>query len=309
MGGAAATTVLEGDGRQFDVAVRYPPEYRDSIEKIRNVKVAYQTGSGTNAYIPLSELATISLDTGAVLDLSRERAALYPGQVQRAGARLGQHRCRGPGAHSEKRETAAGIPAYLGRRIRGLQEAKKRLEIIVPISLALILGLLYAAFNSLRDSLLDSRRHSFRSCRRHSGAFISGLNFSISAAVGFVSLFGVSVMNGILMITYYNQEGSRGARQRRRVSRRVHAHAAAPHDGPFRLHRPSSRSPVDRHRKRGAASPCHCDRWRHARRPYHAPFRAAGAADGYCHEKRMKREHRKPGVREGTLYMEHSDRA
>src|SRR5208282_3368615 len=64
MGGVAATSVLEGD-RQFDLVVRYTPEYRDSIEKIQNIKVAYQTPSGTNAYIPLSELATISLDTGA----------------------------------------------------------------------------------------------------------------------------------------------------------------------------------------------------------------------------------------------------
>src|SRR5208282_2310025 len=64
MGGSVATSVLEGD-RQFDLVVRYEPEYRDSIEKVRSIKVAYPTGSGTNAYIPLSELATISLDTGA----------------------------------------------------------------------------------------------------------------------------------------------------------------------------------------------------------------------------------------------------
>ncbi len=61
MGGAAATSVLEGD-RQFDLVVRYTPEYRDSMEKIRNIKVAYQTSTGANAYIPLSELATITLD-------------------------------------------------------------------------------------------------------------------------------------------------------------------------------------------------------------------------------------------------------
>ena len=59
LGGAVATEVLEGD-RQFDMVVRYPPEYRDSIDKIRNIKVAYQTSSGSNAYIPLSELATIT---------------------------------------------------------------------------------------------------------------------------------------------------------------------------------------------------------------------------------------------------------
>ena len=74
MGGAVATSVLEGD-RQFDLVVRYTPEYRDDIEKIRNIKVGYQTSSGANAYIPLSELATITLDTGA--------AWIYHESVQR----------------------------------------------------------------------------------------------------------------------------------------------------------------------------------------------------------------------------------
>src|ERR1700693_4621815 len=64
MGGAVATSVLEGE-RQFDLVVRYTPQYRDSIDKIRNIKVAYQSSGGANAYIPLSELATITLDTGA----------------------------------------------------------------------------------------------------------------------------------------------------------------------------------------------------------------------------------------------------
>src|SRR6201992_104968 len=62
LGGASATTVLEGD-RQFGVTVRIPPSDRDTIDKISNLKVGYQTSSGAPAYIPLKELATISLDT------------------------------------------------------------------------------------------------------------------------------------------------------------------------------------------------------------------------------------------------------
>jgi cobalt-zinc-cadmium resistance protein CzcA len=64
MGGAVATSVLEGD-RNFDLVVRYAPESRDNIEKIRNIKVGYATPNGADAYIPLSELANISVDTGA----------------------------------------------------------------------------------------------------------------------------------------------------------------------------------------------------------------------------------------------------
>src|SRR6202012_4776392 len=75
LGGTIATNVLEGD-RSFALAVRLDPRFRDSIDEIRTVKVAYTTPSGTNAYIPLSELADISLDTGASF-IYRERSQRY----------------------------------------------------------------------------------------------------------------------------------------------------------------------------------------------------------------------------------------
>ena len=86
-----------------------------------------------------------------------------------------------------------------------LQLAKRRLQLIVPISLALILALLYSLFNSLRDSLLALAGIPFAIAGGVLALYVTGLEFSISAAIGFVSLFGVSVMNGILVITYYNQ--------------------------------------------------------------------------------------------------------
>jgi cobalt-zinc-cadmium resistance protein CzcA len=91
-----------------------------------------------------------------------------------------------------------------------LQEAKKRLEIIVPLSLLLIIGLLYTNFNSVRDSLLALIGIPFAVAGGVLALYVSGLNFSVSAAIGFVSLFGVSVMDGILMITFYNQARQHG---------------------------------------------------------------------------------------------------
>ena len=205
MGGAAATSVLEGD-RQFDLVIRYTPEYRDSVDKIRDIKVAYATSSGANAYIPLSELASITLDTGA--------AWIYHESVQRFIPVKFSVRGRDLGSTVEEAqqriETTVKLPP--GYRLvwagefGDLQEAKKRLEIIVPISLVLIIGLLYAQFNSLRDSLLALAGIPFAVAGGVLALYVSGLNFSISAAIGFVSLFGVSVMDGILMITYYNHE-------------------------------------------------------------------------------------------------------
>ena len=91
-----------------------------------------------------------------------------------------------------------------------LQQAKARLSVIVPIALVLILALLYGLFNSLRDSLLALAGIPFSVAGGVLALYITGLDFSISSAIGFVSLFGVSVMNGILVITYYNQVRASG---------------------------------------------------------------------------------------------------
>ncbi|MGB2664184.1 MAG: efflux RND transporter permease subunit [Candidatus Acidiferrum sp.] len=209
MGGAVATSVLEGD-RQFDLVVRYTPEYRDSIEKIGKIKVGYQTSSGVTAYIPLSELATITLDTGA--------AWIYHESVQRFIPVKFSVRGRDLGSTVEEAQKRIANNVQLPPRYRlvwagefgDLQEARRRLEVIVPISLMLILGLLYSMFNSMRDCLLTLAGIPFAVAGGILALYVSGLNFSISAAVGFVSLFGVSVMDGILMITFYNQERSHG---------------------------------------------------------------------------------------------------
>ena len=91
-----------------------------------------------------------------------------------------------------------------------LQDAKKRLEIIVPISFILIAGMLYSLFNDFRDSMLALAGIPDAIVGGILALYLTGLNFSISAAIGFVSLFGVSVMDGILMIAFYNQERSHG---------------------------------------------------------------------------------------------------
>jgi heavy metal efflux system protein len=86
-----------------------------------------------------------------------------------------------------------------------LELAQHRLEIVVPVALVLILVLLYSLFNSLRDSLLALAGIPFAIGGGIIALYLTDLAFSISAAIGFISLFGVSVMNGILIITYYNQ--------------------------------------------------------------------------------------------------------
>ena len=205
LGGAVATEVLEGD-RSFDLVVRYPEEDRDSIEKIGNVKVGYTTSTGVNAYIPLKEVADIKMETGAAWIYHESGERFIPVKFSVRGRDLG-----GAVAEAQARIKANVIPPP-GYRMEWsgeygeLQAAKARLEVIVPVSLALIMVLLYSLFNSLRECLLSLVGIPFTVAGGIIGLYFSGLNFSISAAIGFISLFGVSVMIGILLITYYHRE-------------------------------------------------------------------------------------------------------
>jgi cobalt-zinc-cadmium resistance protein CzcA len=204
LGGTNATTVLEGD-RSFAVAVRLDAKFRESIDAARNIKVAYSTPSGTNAYIPLSELADISLDTGALF-IYRELSQRYiPIKFSVRGRDLG-----GTVAEAQQR-VAQAISLPTGYRIvwsgefDNLKAAKARLMVVVPITLLLIFVLLYSLFNSLRDSLLALAGIPFAIGGGLIALYLSGLDFSISAAIGFISLFGVAVMDGILNITYFRE--------------------------------------------------------------------------------------------------------
>lgn len=204
LGGTQATVVLEGD-RQFGLTVRLKPEYRSRLEDVARVNVGYQNPAGGTSYIPLNELATITLDNGASYIYHERNERFMPvkfsvrdrdlgSTVEDAQARIKAH------VH-----LPAGYRLAWAGEFEELQKAKDRLFVILPIAVILILVLLYALFNSLRDSLLTLAAIPFSIAGGIFALYVSGLNLSVSAAIGFVSLFGVSVMNGILVITYFNQ--------------------------------------------------------------------------------------------------------
>jgi cobalt-zinc-cadmium resistance protein CzcA len=209
MGGSIATQVLEGD-REWNLVVRYPEEYRNSIDKIGNIKVGYATAIGASAYIPLSELATISLDTGASWIYHETMVRFIPVKFSVRGRDLA-------GAVSEAQaRIAKNVILPSGYRIiwagefEDLQQARERLEFVVPVSLLLIVILLYSLFNSLRDTLLSLAGIPVGVIGGVWALWLTAQPFSISAAIGFVSLFGVSVMNSILLLTFYNQARASG---------------------------------------------------------------------------------------------------
>jgi len=203
-GGAQASTVLEGD-KQFALTVRLAPEYRDSVNDIANIKVAYTAANGNNAYIPLRELATITLDTGASYIYHEKNERYIPVKFSVRGRDLGSTVAEAQARIAKSVQLPKGYRIDWAGEFEELQQAKDRLEIVLPIAIGMILILLYVLFNSLRDSLLTLAAIPFAIGGGIIALWISGLNLSISAAIGFVSLFGVSVMNGILVISYFNE--------------------------------------------------------------------------------------------------------
>jgi len=195
--------------RQFGVNVRAAPKFRESIEAVRNAKVGVQTATGT-AYIPLSDVAKISLDTGASYIFHERNQRFIPIKFSVRGRDLGST------ISDAKERIAKAVTLPTGYRMiwagefEELEQAQKRLSIIVPISILLILGLLYSLFNSLRDSLVVLAGFLFAVAGGLLALTSSGEAFGISAAIGFVSLLGISVMNGILLITYFNEIPSGG---------------------------------------------------------------------------------------------------
>lgn len=203
LGGTQATTIYEGD-RQFGLTVRLSPEYRKDIESVGRIKVGYATPNGSTAYIPLSELATIHLDTGASYIYHERNQRFIPVKFSVRGRDLGSTVTEAQQRVTEKVSLPEGYRMVWSGEFEELQLAKKRLEFILPVALAIIVILLYTLFSSVRDSLLALAAIPFSIAGGIFALSVTGLHFSISAAIGFVSLFGVSVMNGILVITYYN---------------------------------------------------------------------------------------------------------
>ncbi|MGA3308994.1 MAG: CusA/CzcA family heavy metal efflux RND transporter [Xanthobacteraceae bacterium] len=208
LGGTVATTLLEAD-RQFGVAVRLAPEYRNNIDEVRNLKVGVQTSAG-NAYIPLSALASITLDTGASYIFRERNQRFVPIKFSVRGRDLAGAVVEAQERISRNVKLPTGYRIEWAGEFEWLQQAKKRLLIILPITLAFIFVLLYGLFNSFRDALMALLGLPFAVCGGVLGLYVSGLDFSISAAIGFISLFGVSVMSGILIINSYYRVAASG---------------------------------------------------------------------------------------------------
>ena len=197
------TNVLEGP-RQFGLSVRLSNDDRNDIEKVKALRIGYQTPSGATAYTPLSSLADITVDTGATYIYRESTSRFIPIKFSVRGRDLGSTVAEAQDKIAKTVTLPRGYQIIWAGEFQDLQKAKERLTTIVPITLILILILLYCLFNSWSDSLLVLAGLPFAIGGGVIGLYVAGLDFSISAAIGFISLFGITVMNGILMTSYYN---------------------------------------------------------------------------------------------------------
>ena len=203
IGGQEVSRVYENEWN-FALTVRLAPEYRGSIDAIRMIPVAQPNSDpkSPTAYIALGDIAEIHLETGAAY-IYRENGRRYrPIKFSVRDRDLGSTVAEAQLRVAERVPLQQGYSLQWAGEFGSLVEAQKRLVYIVPLSLLLILMLLYSLFNSVRDSLIALAGIPFAVAGGILGLYISGLNFSISAAIGFISLFGVSAMDGILLMSY-----------------------------------------------------------------------------------------------------------
>jgi cobalt-zinc-cadmium resistance protein CzcA len=200
MAGQSAGLLFEGEKR-FDITVRLDIENRKSIDDVRNLYIATPDGH----HLPLTQVADVTLEVG-------------PNQIQRDDAKrriVVGFNTRGRDVESIVNELqekvqnsisfAPGYYVTYGGAFKNLQEATARLTIAVPVALLLIFTLLYFAFGSVKQGLLIFTAIPLSAIGGIWALWIRSMPFSISAGIGFIALFGVAVLNGIVLIAEFNR--------------------------------------------------------------------------------------------------------
>jgi heavy metal efflux system protein len=203
-GGTEAGTLFQGD-RRFDIVVRLPESQRSDLEALKRLPLPLpqnQAGDARTNYIPLGEVASLEIAPGPN-QISREdgkRRIVVSANVR--GRDLGSFVAEAEQAIGQQVKVPAGYWTVWGGQFENLQSATNRLKIVVPISLLLVFVLLFAMFNNVKDGLLVFTGIPFALTGGVMALWLRGIPLSITAAVGFIALSGVAVLNGLVMIAF-----------------------------------------------------------------------------------------------------------
>lgn len=198
IGGKAATQIYEGE-KKFDLRIRYPEDFRDNDQSIGDLRVPTLNGNK----VPLREIANIKKITGVSM--------IYRDDHKRYGAIKFSIRGRDMGSTIKEAQAKVNAKINLPKGyfmqwagdFENQQRATTRLSQVVPISLLLIFFILFILFGNFRDSLLVLNNVPFAIAGGILALLITGVNFNISAGIGFIALFGICVQNGVILITKF----------------------------------------------------------------------------------------------------------
>lgn len=204
IGGESAGDIYEpGSDRHFPIVVRLAPQFRQSPDDIRNLRIGVPGPNGL-VQIPLNEVASVKLLSGASYIYREQQQRYLPikfsvrdrdlgSTIQEAQTRIAKEVLLPPGSRLE----------WVGE-FGNLQDAIGRLKVVVPLSLVMIALLLWINFGSITDTLLTMSVIPMAIVGGIFALFATGIAFSVSAAIGFIALFGIAVMDGIIILSQYN---------------------------------------------------------------------------------------------------------
>jgi heavy metal efflux system protein len=208
IGGKAVTQLYEGI-RKFDIRIRFPEAFRETDADIGNLLVPTQSGSK----VPIHEIATITQKTGPCLIFRDENRRYSAIKFSVRGRDMGSAIAEAQGKVNDRIHLKKGYSMVWQGDFENQQRASKRLSEVVPISLLLIFLLLFAMFGNLKDAGLVFLNVPLAVVGGILALLITGTNFSISAGIGFIALFGICILQGVLLISAFkhNLEQIKGA--------------------------------------------------------------------------------------------------
>jgi heavy metal efflux system protein len=205
IGGQAVTQVLDGD-RRFDLVVRWQPQYRQSSEAVRQIQIALPGGG----YVPLGQVADITTAEGASF-IYREGLRRYvPIRFSVRGRDIQSAVEQAKTAVAKRLRLPEGVSLDWVGEYGELQQANRRFAIVIPLALLLIMAVLYAATLSIVNTLILMAQVPLACLGGVLALVVTGTPFSVSAAVGFISIFAIAIMDGILLNFYIHQLWSAG---------------------------------------------------------------------------------------------------
>jgi heavy metal efflux system protein len=211
-GQAAGNLYEEGSDRNFPMIVRLAPNYRQSLDAIRRITVGAPNPSGSGVVpIPLTDVANVQLVSGASFIYRENQERYIPIKFSVRGRDLGSAVLEAQEKIAQEVQLPSGYRLEWVGEFGELQEAIGRLAFAVPLSLGLICMLLFLNFGSVVDMLLAASVMPMALIGGILALFLTGTPFSVSAAIGFVALFGISAMDGIIVIAFFNRALEAGA--------------------------------------------------------------------------------------------------